>query len=789
MTPPNTPEKDPIQDLLENKHINVDDVKEDNVRQTQEDLNREKATAETQQETKEELSIFSLITRTEILIDKYKRIEKEARKLNKHKESDWVEWIQEWQARVQIDELENILNILKRYQKKWDNLSQDSLNRYDQELKNKEENFKKFEEQRDRIVLNATTWWTAYEIKVNTLKDALKLERNIDKINKSLQKITEVLRRATLKSEVRLELEWLQTYLESAINNPSTPLAPFELQHREDIKKLNVIDPDLYYLIQKNVNPSPQVSTQNPSANPWGGTTTTGNNPSNAPYCPTGIAVPTYQNTDWKETFQQGGVKWILRKAMNYTNMSDWQKDTWTNGIFLVWIWVAIWQAGKRLFKTKEKWWMSFWAKAAIIWWWLFAANALTWKNLFELVQKWSTWWLELDRLKTNKPKTDAETQQEMQNHVNDPAMASTVLWDKKIADLDNVLDKDFKLKEYDKVLNEYRNSSKAEERALWKELESLWKNDPNWRMKNWLATMWITPENYKNLDQNKTVLDYFKIYVANTNTFDAYLKNKKLVLVNWKEAERDNLIRSGKTITNDDIKKLEDTWILIPQAVEWPVDNEKFDFTKDDKLNLTTQVASFNMDQNTKNKLIKYWNILNKEIPWWSKKTPEFKESGWEIYLKNYWEWTKINVNEKSLIWLNNEQNNTIKFDQTMEMMKVANLTNYIKSLFRGRKTWTKAEDYHPFKESSVTDIIDWKLNWFGDLVYVTEDKDPKLPRYNPKKYGRSDTEVIGSNWFWDWDLNKVSPVLNSNVDNYAKYLNQMDIWHQWKKTDGLPS
>jgi hypothetical protein len=75
--------------------------------------------------------------------------------------------------------------------------------------------------------------------------------------------------------------------------------------------------------------------------------------------------------------------------------------------------------------------------------------------------------------------------------------------------------------------------------------------------------------------------------------------------------------------------------------------------------------------------------------------------------------------------------------------------------------------------------------------LVYVTiDDKDKKLPRYNPKKYGRwSDTEVIGSNRFWDWDLNKVSPVLNSNVDNYAKYLNQMDIWHQSKKTDGLPS
>jgi hypothetical protein len=31
------------------------------------------------------------------------------------------------------------------------------LNRYDQELKNKEENFKKFEEQRDRIVTNKTT--------------------------------------------------------------------------------------------------------------------------------------------------------------------------------------------------------------------------------------------------------------------------------------------------------------------------------------------------------------------------------------------------------------------------------------------------------------------------------------------------------------------------------------------------------------------------------------------------------------------------------------------------------
>jgi hypothetical protein len=33
----------------------------------------------------------------------------------------------------------------------------------------------------------------------------------------------------------------------------------------------------------------------------------------------------------------------------------------------------------------------------------------------------------------------------------------------------------------------------------------------------------------------------------------------------------------------------------------------------------------------------------------------------------------------------------------------------------------------------------MDLRLNGFGDLVYVTiDDKDKKLPRYNPKKYGR---------------------------------------------------
>jgi|GEM_PF-5256385 len=97
MTPPSTPERDPIQDLLENTHISVDDVKtnvetsaESQVQETEVelDLDQVKETTQAQQEIKEELSIFSLITRTELLIENFKRIEKEAKKLNSNKEKN-----------------------------------------------------------------------------------------------------------------------------------------------------------------------------------------------------------------------------------------------------------------------------------------------------------------------------------------------------------------------------------------------------------------------------------------------------------------------------------------------------------------------------------------------------------------------------------------------------------------------------------------------------------------------------------------------------------------------------
>lgn len=794
MTPPSTPERDPIQDLLENTHISVDDVKtnvetsaESQVQETEVelDLDQVKETTQAQQEIKEELSIFSLITRTELLIENFKRIEKEAKKLNSNKEKNWEEWIQKAQARTQIKELEDILNILKRYKKKWDSLWKDSLDRYDQELRNKDNILKQFEEQRDRIVLNQTWWSTAYEIKVNTLKDALKLTNNIDKIRKSLTAIDEELRKTELKNEMRQELLWLKIYLLSAINNPNSPLAPFELKHREDIQKLNVIDPSLYYLIEKNVNPSPQVTTQNPSIDPM---LISNNKLSSIPWCPNWILVPTYEASDRKQTFEQWWIKWLLRKALNYTKMTNWQKDSWTNGLFLVWIWAAIWQWWKWLFKKKKEWEMGFWWKAAIIWWAFFWANALTWKSLPEWIKGVTTWWLSLDWLKTDWKKTDIQQTQEMETYVQIPVMTSLLLWNTKISDLDNKVDKDFKLKNYDELLMSYKNSSLATYQAIGKELEKMWKDDKEWKIKNWLANIWITPENYKNLDQNKTVLDYFKIYASNTTIFENYTKDKKLVLASWKETHRDALIRSWKAITNDEMKKLEDEWILVAESVEWPIDNEVFDPIKDDKLDLKTQVENFNIDKIAKDRLIKYWNLLYIGIPWWSQKIPEFKEAGGFIYLKNYWEWTKIDVNNKSLIWLSDNENNTIKFDSTMEMMKVANLTNYIKSLFRWRKTWTTADDYHPFKESSITDLIDFKLNWFWDLVYINPDqKDKTKPRYNPSKYNRSDVEV--SDWWWFGDLKAISPILNKNIDRYAKYLNELDIRQDWKKTNWIPS
>jgi hypothetical protein len=96
-----TPERDLVQEVLERNQATFDDKERNNKNNANEtqyklpedaqvkvqyELSQVKEEAQVQQEIKEELSAFALITRTELLIDKFKRIEKEANRLNNNRE-------------------------------------------------------------------------------------------------------------------------------------------------------------------------------------------------------------------------------------------------------------------------------------------------------------------------------------------------------------------------------------------------------------------------------------------------------------------------------------------------------------------------------------------------------------------------------------------------------------------------------------------------------------------------------------------------------------------------------
>jgi hypothetical protein len=239
------------------------------------------------------------------------------------------------------------------------------------------------------------------------------------------------------------------------------------------------------------------------------------------------------------------------------------------------------------------------------------------------------------------------------------------------------------------------------------------------------------------------------------------------------------------KYIANGDpsLVALEEAWLFkdwitknpTVSAVDWEINNFN---ESNDALWLKAKVDLLKIPADQKKILVAAWNILKAQTN--NNNNIEFKELDWNIYLKTYWEWTAINVATKTIPNLN-FNNEKIFFKSTMEMIKVANLTNYIKKLFR----WRANQLDKPFEITNPLDLI--KLDGIWDLVFKEKNKDPNLKRYNPKKYDLSAVEVIDAGRFGDlWNL---SPTLNKYTKEYAEYLNTLDIWKQDKRTNNLPT
>lgn len=87
--------------------------------------------------------------------------------------------------------------------------------------------------------------------------------------------------------------------------------------------------------------------------------------------------------------------------------------------------------------------------------------------------------------------------------------------------------------------------------------LNMIGSDDKNGILLNGLAQLGITPDNLADLDQSKTIDDYYTMYLGNITTRNAYCLKNKLAVVSGKEAEEKKLLTSGKTITDADLDAL----------------------------------------------------------------------------------------------------------------------------------------------------------------------------------------------------------------------------------------
>lgn len=215
------------------------------------------------------------------------------------------------------------------------------------------------------------------------------------------------------------------------------------------------------------------------------------------------------------------------------------------------------------------------------------------------------------------------------------------------IAQLKNAIDpKTFKLTDdgYQKLLWSFQEEN-DENKAKREIIKKMWDNKDKDILKTSFAKVGITPENIDNLDQTKTVFTY---------TEDKY--------------------NTGNEGT------------------------DSRDGVDDPNINISDQVKDFNLTQDQKNNLIKYGNILYDERPTNTTQKVEFKEDNNNLYLKTYGERTRIDSEKLTIPGYTKANGDPIVFSGMKELMKAANLTNYLRSIFRGK---AKGNKYNSFETS----------------------------------------------------------------------------------------
>ncbi len=567
---------------------------------------------------------------------------------------------------------------------------------------------------RNGIILEDWDNTPYYETIIHDKSDAKKINRSLRKVNKEYAILDELELTWAKRQELNLDLQALEAYLNNVISNPDTfkpSEHPFVPTHRKDFFELTKINPESLKQLNKSAgknwaeekpwNSTIENTKNNTEENIQDSKNTNNNN------------IPSYADKDYIDTFKKWWVTWVIRKTLNmFPNMTNEAKNTWTNLLIVGWVGYGIFKLGKWLFSgkfnkdQKEK--TPFWQRMLIVGWVTLGFNAFG-GNPFNTAGKFISGGLDVDALKLQWPWANQEkinNPEEELSYIEINEIFGTL----PVGKLKDFVDqKTFKMTQawYNGLLLNFQwtDSNSKQKREI---IQKMRKNNDKDILKTSFAKVGITTENISNLDQNKTIKEY--------------------------------------------------TESAVP-TLEWWSDWDNVD---DTRINITEQVKNFNVSEEQKKNLIKYGNILYKEKPGSSKEKVEFKEKDTKIYIKTYGERTAIDPEKLIISGYKKEDGTPIVFSWYQELLKSANLTNYMKSIFRGK---AKGDKYNPFEST-----------WLGDKL--TRDRGDIMFNDGANKYNPIHTEAIDGGRFGT--LGKISPKIEKNKEEYINYLNSLNIWNE---------
>ena len=402
-----------------------------------------------------------------------------------------------------------------------------------------------------------------------------------------------------------------------------------------------------------------------------------------------------YDNLDRWEAFEKWWISWRIDKWLCFCkNMTPWQRNTW-KGLFTLWgVWAWIFWLYK--FFTTEK--LSRRSKGLITGGSILASQAITWENPISLFMKLLTWWFSKEYLEDKFWTSfwDAinwitNSWTETSNTLSSAMYSimifnpSTTVWDIRAMTpsfRDNNTWKTFREDAINKLKNKYgENSAQYFSTTFSDDFDEE-------KRKNWLASFWITDST----NDSKLIYEY-----ANNSSMNSIIL-QKFIDENWlkitdnerKKEEYEQYIKSLKeknqAIEISVLEKHKDDRFSLDNDASYTERPEDIQ----NKEKFKNQVDKLNLDEQIKTELKKELLVFYDERSIKNKPNPNDFSLEMDdkilILKSNQWEKTKINLQNKTLIWFWSSDTNKyeIKFVRIKDLLNVADLTNNILSMYR---------------------------------------------------------------------------------------------------------